>query len=374
MELARTSPAETGRAAVQWDSIGNRMLRAISRPGARAWHAIDVATARTVHRITSARSLGDRFALVRIVGNDLTGRHDTEQSIENTKFILENEPAFDNCEKVWILNRIVDEKMERRLSLMLEDAGRRVIRIPFVADEYSAVSNDDAFVSADFMKSDALKALDHETQLRAMMAFYRPKMLYIMNVNAARNVAIEALRHEADWIMPWDGNCFLTAAGWADLAGSVLRNQMFDYHAVPMVRVVRNDEVLAGGLGSRATEEPQLVFSRTAQERFDPAVPYARRNKVELLFRLGIFGPEKKLKSDPWDVKPRPRSQSHGLFNPRAGWVARLSSGNPHLEVGRHSPRLRYSQRISAALRFVDEVDRKHGRPGLTVGSLLEAN
>lgn len=140
-----------------------------------------------------------------------------------------------------------------------------------------------------------------------------------------------------------------------------------------MARVVSNDEVLAVGLQSRATEEPQLIFSRMAQDRFDPAIPYARRNKVELLLRLGIFGPEKKMKDDPWDVKPRPRSQSHGLFNPQAGWVARLSSGNPHLGVGRHSPRLRYTQRISAALKFVDDVDRKHGRLGLTVDSLLEA-
>lgn len=293
--------------------------------------------------------------------------------MENTRFILENEIEFDNCEKIWILNRIVDEKVERRLSAMLEDAGRRVITIPFVAKDYSRISNEDALVSADFIRSDSYKALDREAQMRALMAFYRPKMLYIMNVNAARNLALDEARLLADWVMPWDGNCFLTANGWAELARSVLCNQMFDYHAVPMARLARNDEVFGKDLQSRAKEEPQLIFGRTAEERFDAAVPYARRDKVELLVRLGIQGPGKILKTDPWDVKPLARSQSHGLFNPQAGWVARLGSGNPHLEVGRNSPRLRYMQRMTAAMRFVDEIDMKYGRPGTASAYLKES-
>src|SRR5690554_3566160 len=47
------------------------------------------------------------LVLYRIVGNDLYPRHAKGQSRENLRFVLENEPDFDACEKIWILNRIV---------------------------------------------------------------------------------------------------------------------------------------------------------------------------------------------------------------------------------------------------------------------------
>ena len=50
----------------------------------------------------------DTFLLARIIGNDLEPRHRKGQSFDNVLFILDNEPAFEDCEKFWIVNRITD--------------------------------------------------------------------------------------------------------------------------------------------------------------------------------------------------------------------------------------------------------------------------
>ena len=38
-----------------------------------------------------------------------------------------------------------------------------------------------------------------------------------MNNNGARNAALREGRRRAKWVLPWDGNCFVTEEGWAEL-------------------------------------------------------------------------------------------------------------------------------------------------------------
>lgn len=67
---------------------------------------------------------------------------------------------------------------------------------------------------------------------------YHEKNLYVMNNNGARNRALSIGRQMgAKWIMPFDGNCFLTASAWTEIRTTLLNstNKQFDYYVVPMV-------------------------------------------------------------------------------------------------------------------------------------------
>ena len=49
----------------------------------------------------------------------------------------------------------------------------------------------------------------------------RSKNLYVMNNNGARNLALDIGRARAKWAMPWDGNCFSTAAAFRQIREAV---------------------------------------------------------------------------------------------------------------------------------------------------------
>ena len=50
----------------------------------------------------------------------------------NVEFILQHEPALADCEKRWIVNRIVDRAKEQAIIDLLERHGQIDLRIPFV--------------------------------------------------------------------------------------------------------------------------------------------------------------------------------------------------------------------------------------------------
>ena len=125
-----------------------------------------------------------------------------------------------------------------------------------------------------------------------------------------------------------------------------------------MARVIDNQQLLAHGFVPEAMEEPQLVFRRDAKEEFDEAVPYGRRPKVDLLWRLGVPGDWDRWYDDAWDL-PRPKRSPEARQFAQAGWVARLFSGRSDLETaskgslkGRGLARI---EAITATIGYVDE-------------------
>lgn len=71
---------------------------------------------------------------------------------------------------------------------------------------------------------------------------YHDKNLYIMHNNGARNLMIEeGIKAGARWILPFDGNCFLTKAAWQEMM-AVLEVNSNDskYFYVPMARITDN--------------------------------------------------------------------------------------------------------------------------------------
>lgn len=272
------------------------------------------------------------FLLIRIIGNDLEPRHRAGQSRGNLAFILENEPPLPDCEKRFVLNRIVDREEEARLLALLAAHGHEAIRLPFDPGAYAHAGWETAPIPAGLLTGPAFERLDPEAAERLWHATWARKNRAAMNNNGARNAALAAGRAAgAGWILPWDGNCFLTAQAWAALRAAVLARPDLPVFVTPMARIGANADLLLPGFAPEATEEPQILFRGDAGEEFDPAFAYGRRPKVELFWRLGIAGPWDRWKDDPWDPPRRPPSPNRGRVG-TAGWVARLASGKDHLE------------------------------------------
>jgi hypothetical protein len=281
----------------------------------------------TEHRAAVDGARGERFLLYRIVGNDLYPRHDAGQSLANLRFTLDHEPPLPGCEKRWLLNRIRQPHKLEELIDLLERHGCGYDVIPFEPEVFAAVPWDwDVLPRPDFLGSRAYRQLLSHQRQSWEIALYRHKNNYLMHNNGARNLALELGCTRADWVLPWDGNCFLTAAGWKELREAVLRQSGADYFYVPMQRIADNAHLLDPAFQADPRDEPQLVFAATAPERFNPAFPYGRRPKVELFWRLGLPGVWDAWLDEPWDQPRRPRLEPVPPC-PQAGWVARLHSG-----------------------------------------------
>ena len=301
----------------------------------------------------------DTFCLVRVIGNDLPPRHATGQARENLDFVLRHEPPFEACEKLWIVNRIVDKAEEAQIVSRLQAAGQTFEVIPFDPEEYAQVPLDfSRFDAQQFLESRAFDTLDEGPKTRAVLQVHRLRNAYVMHNNGARNAALAMGRDRAKWVLPFDGNCFLTEGDWDRLRRDIAAAPDRQYVIVPMARLGTNDAALDDMRPEQAEEEPQMAFRSDAPLQFDEAHPYGRRPKVELFARLGIEGPWTYYANDPWDLPSGPVvPDAHRVG--RAGMVRRLASGRADLEAGsRDALRSRGTARASAILARLADADR----------------
>lgn len=296
----------------------------------------------------------DTFVLYRIIGNDLPPRHRVGQGLDNLRFVLEHEPDLPGCRKRWVVNRIVDPAMERRVIALLEEYGAEYLHIPFDATAYRGVGwRFHDFELPGFTYRPEFGELTPADRQRALDVVYHDKNLYVMNNNGARNAALREGRGLAKWVLPWDGNCYLTRAAWDQITAAVTARPHLKYFTVPMARVVDNEVLLRPDPQVDPVEEPQLIFRRDAAEEFDENARYGRCPKVELLRRLGVDGPWEGWCRGRWDPPPGPLAAEAGQVG-TAGWVARLYSGQRTLErdIGQRGWR-----RMEAVRDCIDRVD-----------------
>jgi hypothetical protein len=273
-----------------------------------------------------------RFVLYRILGNDLPPRHSATQTIDNLSFLIAHEPRLADCDRRFLLNRIVDPERLARLQTLLTTAGHPYDVLPFDPDEYR-----------------------RQPSILARMA-------YVTNNNPARNAALDlGLRTDAAYILPFDGQTFFTADGWTALQHGVAAAPEATFFSVAMYRVGENARLLAGAFdpGGEPAAEPQLIFTPASDARFDEELPYGQAPKVELLYRLGIPGPWDAWHSD-WIRAHRQRalqrrSRAFGTV-PEAGFVLRLESGNQAAEI---DLRQRAESRLQGLRRFLTDLEQR---------------
>ena len=276
----------------------------------------------------------DTFVLYRIIGNDLVPRHKKGQSRDNLKFILDNEPELAQCTKRFVVNRIVDSKEEEAVISLLQSAGYGYLHLPFQWEAYQAVQWDIEGVPSEYAPyTSRFARLSRAEQERLLMRLYRHKNNYVMHNNGARNAALTEGKQLAKWVLPFDGNCFVTARAWETISAEVASRPFIPHFIVPMSRVTNNSLLLRHTFCQESREEPQVIFRKDSHVVFNQDFFYGRRPKVELLWRLGVPGKWDEWYFEPWDL-PRPKySDQAGRFA-WSGWVARLDSGQTDLEGG----------------------------------------
>jgi hypothetical protein len=175
--------------------------------------------------------------------------------------------------------------------------------------------------------------------------------MYVTNVNPARNVAISIGHMFAGWTIPLDGNCILTTDSLAQIKDSISVARL-RYMIVPMMR---DHESLAASFAyPLESQEPQVAFHKDAQCRFNRRYYYGRRDKAELLKRLGVTGPWASWNTDPWEPEP-PAQAVLGEEVAVTGSVLRLPSGYDEGELS--SVKRTYS-RDEACIALLNRMDR----------------
>jgi len=282
-----------------------------------------------------------KLVLLRAIGNPLPPRHDPEQAYQNLRFTLEHERDFPHLRKHWILNRLVDTNVLQRLRSLLDQHGQNYTLIPFDLSEYEKVSYNFTYYQP---VNDVIHTREYIDQ--TLKGYYQideainqDKNLFVTNQNAARNFMIDiGISTGEDWILPWDGNCFVHPKAYAAIYNQLKEMpENKNYAYTPMNRAQENKEVLLEDYQPDAIEEPQVILRRSANARFHPLLRYGRRNKVEFLQRLKVKG-----KWDHWTPYLSWEKKNLGPFftpivdmvepTPKIGWVTRLSSGQQHLE------------------------------------------
>lgn len=200
-----------------------------------------------------------RFAIVRILGNETPPRDNPGSRLRTLHFILNNEPVFPDTIKLYVLNRIVDDSFKAKLITLLDEYSANYIELPIDWPKLAA---------ADELTDDQLN-------------------LEVIGINAARNKAIEFGHRFADFSIIFDGDCLFDSNGWELFESAVTeRCQKFYryYFSIPTIRTSMenyNQKV------EHKLIEPMPVFHRDSLERFDEKLLFGRRDKLELLFRLG---------------------------------------------------------------------------------------
>lgn len=295
--------------------------------------------------------------LYRILGNDLPPWHAPGQTLAHLRTILSQEPELPGLEKRWLLNRIVSPTVEADLRAMIEAAGHRVDVIPFRPEEYRQTWTDITGIPAEWHPwNDAFASLDPNDQLRGVAYIARHKNRYLVNSNGARNQAIRLGLADAEWVLPWEGDCFLPLHAWEVLRPLIAIDGL-SYIAVPMMPLLDNGPLAADpAVFSVSREEPQLAFSRRARLHFDPALRHGSMAKAMLLRRIGLPGPWQENQAGllPWETPDQSPAADAGAFV-QAAVVFRLSPEQPE---GRPTePEALQMLSIDSIRRFTRRVD-----------------
>lgn len=303
--------------------------------------------------------------LARVIGNDLHPRHADGQALRNLAFILEREPDFPDCRKLFVLNRLFDEAQQAEAERMVAQRGHTALVLPFSGAAYASLACDTSpFGGDDHFQSAAFAALPENDRDRERIWACAPKIHYAMNVNGARNAALDWGRQHGGWTILIDGSCFVSAAAWAQLRADMASEPFLPYLIIPMQRLSSNEHVDTVPAVPGGPEEPQLAIHASGRERFDERFPYGLRDKVALLDRIGVPGDWNDWRKLPWLPSDKAASPDRHLYKYARASVFRLSSGVAHGALERSDARARrYQSRLKAIFGTLDMLDDRFGSP-----------
>ena len=302
------------------------------------------------------------IAFYRIIGNEIPHRHAPGQTLRNLKTILDFESSHPWWEKEFVLNRLVNKTLERKVRQLLVDHNKTYTRITFKPPEYkktrldlSCIPHNDTFFSKEYL------ALPDFRRRKILYSVYRYRSIYVMNNNGARNVALRDGKQRAEWTLPWDGNCYLTRSSIETITRELSGTDAM-YFTTPMARATTNasDPKIFESLSIVATEEPQVGFHRLSSMTFHEGFYYGHLPKVELLWRLKEPGPWDKWNAHRDGIRCPTVKHYEGNATKEVlrnvGWTLRLFSGFSDLEETSGRKR-RATKRMYGILSYLFTID-----------------
>ena len=208
------------------------------------------------------RSLATIF---RILGNEMPPRDTVGSRLEVLEYILKNEPQFQNVEKWYLINRLQNIQFRRSVCELL--------------DRYNA-----KYVTVLLNRKYVLDAgLGRTTEeCGSTLEIRREKIRRAIEINGARNMAIERGQRYSKYVVVLDGDCMFDAAGW-DVVQEEMLLGTSQHLSIPMVR----SRIGALNEPGHKLEEPQVAFRHDSRVRFDNTIPFGESDKLRLLYDLG---------------------------------------------------------------------------------------
>lgn len=295
------------------------------------------------------------FAIYRILGNSLPPRHDPECTLRNLRYILAHEADLPGCSKHWILNGLIDQALATECRTLIEAAGQECHVLPFDEAVYNAQFLDASGLPADLAGN--YPPDFNPVLIRNRLAIewiYRHKSLTAININRARNMALDLGQSHARWTIPLDGGCYFTVDDWVSLTRTLDADTDALYALIPMLRLESNDRFME--VPGAYPIEPQIAFRDDAPDRFDERLRYGNRNKAEFLVRIAAPGPWHTWNAADWDDFTPVAAKAPGCFTV-AGRAYRLETGAAP-QVESHE-RQRHAARFEGVVAMTNALDRR---------------
>lgn len=233
-----------------------------------------------------------KYAIYRLIGNDMPPLQTRGQLRWNTKYALDNEPNFPGVHKKWILNRIWNDTEYSLLYADLINAGvkhRDIISRCLNLDTYSSFTTKEE------------------------------KLFYLTAQNEGRNAGIIDGRESGyEWSVILDGNTFISGDSWASMQAALEKasEKKMVYLKIPYHRVhsiqnttwLNRNTHMSDIINFAPTKgESQVAFHRDAKELFTlgdtnaaakdstKRKGYGQRNKSYMFKEGQICGPGSKV-------------------------------------------------------------------------------
>lgn len=191
------------------------------------------------------------FCITRVVGNQLPPKDIVGGKIKSLKHVLEMDEDIP-CEKIWIINRIIDQDYLKEIKDLLNK--KECYEIKFSLKEYKSITNQ------------------------------KEKISYLTNINPARNQIIKISQKKYRYTISLDQDCFLLKENWSELTEFIKQNNKFKYFSLILKRITEIKEK-----EQEPNNEPMLIFRDDADLLFNENIIFGNNDKIELLLRLGCI-------------------------------------------------------------------------------------
>ena len=228
-----------------------------------------------------------KLLIIRILGNDLPSIHGSNQTLNNLKFTLENESKFPNTDKIYLLNRIYDNKKRTNIINLLKKYNNKFVEIPFKLDDYLNINYNNQI---DILIKENLRN-------KKLLELIKEHNLYLINNNGSRNYCIDyGKKNNYDWIFPLDSNSFFTDKYFNKILNVINKKNKIDYLVIPQIRIkdlnIQNKEIFLNEdkLEKLKINEPQIAFNKNSKLLFNENIPYGFCPKAEFLRMIKVSG------------------------------------------------------------------------------------